>query len=253
MEDLGNRCLQESDIVKMSVYDLRHFLISKGITVANCRKAELVMLAKAALSLGLRTNVDHHEDKLDLEERLLIKGTRVPDPFSIPENQFTNRLNHVPPFGIEDIFNFLIFKSSDYNRQKIASYKAFEEYGHFQDGYVEQVLVKELESGHFVFLGTVKPTMVSQTNCGAKSYKLWFVMDGERMTSESQNNNIMWSPTAGSIFSAYCLCPGGQDGACKHIAAALYSLHDCINPETGPTNELCYWKKGKQNQQSQLQ
>ena len=201
------------------------------------------MLAKAALSLGLRTTVDHHEDNLDLEERLLIKGTRVPDPFLLPEDQFTNRLNHVPPFGIEDIFNFLIFKSSDYNRQKIGSYKAFEEYGLFQDGYVEQVLVKEFESGHFVFLGTVKPTMVSQTNCGAKSYKLWFVMDGERMTSESQNNNIMWSPTAGSIFSAYCLCPGGQDGACKHIAAALYSLHDCINPETGPTNELCYLTK----------
>ena len=124
------------------------------------------MLAKAALSLGLRTHLDHHEDKVDLEERLLIKGTRVPDPFSIPENQCTNRLNHVPPFGIEDIFNLLIFKSSDYNRQKIASYKAFEEYGLFEDGYVEQVLVKELECGHFVFLGTVKPTMVSQTNCG---------------------------------------------------------------------------------------
>ena len=65
------------------------------------------------------------------------------------------------PFGIEDIFNFLIFKSSYYNRQKIASYKAFEEYGLSQDGYVEQVLVKELESGHFMVLGTVKPTMVS--------------------------------------------------------------------------------------------
>ena len=172
MEDFRNKCLQESDIVKMSVYDLRHFLISKGITVTNSRKAELVMLAKAALSLGLRTNVDHHEDKLDLEERLLIKGTRVPDPFSIPENQFTNRLNHVPPFGIEDIFNVLIFKSSDYNRQNIASYKAFEEYGLFQDGYVEELRVNEVENGHFVFVGAVKPTMVSQTNCVAKSYKL---------------------------------------------------------------------------------
>ena len=129
MEDFGIKFVQESDIEKMSVYDLRHFLISKGITVASSRKADLVMLAKAAVSLGLPGNVDHHEDKFNLQGRLLIKGTRVPDPFSIPVNQFTNRLNRVPSFGIEDIFNFLIFKPSDYDRQKIASYKAFKEYG----------------------------------------------------------------------------------------------------------------------------
>ena len=142
MEDFGIKFVQENDLEKMSVYDLRHFLISKGITVASSRKADLVMLAKAAVSLGLPGNVDHHEDKFNLQERLVIKGTRVPDPFSIPGNQFTNRLNRVPPFGIEDIFNFLIFKSSDYDRQKIASYKAFKEYGLFQDGYVEELRVK---------------------------------------------------------------------------------------------------------------
>ncbi len=86
----------------------------------------------------------------------------------------------MPPLGIEDIFNFLIFKSSDYNRQKIASYKAFEEYGLFQDGYVQELRVKEMDSGHFVFVGSVKPTMIAETKSGAQSYKLWFVMDGER-------------------------------------------------------------------------
>eukprot|EP00794_Sanderia_malayensis_P013476 gene13476-14871_t len=121
--------------------------------VANSRKAELVTLAKAAASLGLPRNVDHQEDHFDMQEKLTIKGTRVPDPFSIPQNHFTSRLNHVPPFGIVDIFNILIFKSSDYNRQKIASYKAFEEYGLIQDGQVEELRVKELDSCHFVFVG----------------------------------------------------------------------------------------------------
>ena len=64
--------------------------------------------------------------------------------------------------------------------------------------------MKELANGLFVFVGTVKPTMVSQANCGAKSYKLWFVMDGEKKTSESQNSSTVWSPTTGSILSAYC-------------------------------------------------
>ncbi len=84
--------------------------------------------------------------------------------------------------------------------------------------------------------------MVTETKRGAKKYKLLFVMDGKRET-EGHHNNTMWSPTAGFIFSSDCLCPGGQDGACQHIAAALYSLHDCIHPETGPTDALCYRKK----------
>ena len=29
-------------------------------------------------------------------------------------------------------------------------------------------------------------------------------------------------------------------GACKHVAAS--SLHDCLHPSTGPTDDLCYWK-----------
>ena len=41
----------------------------------------------------------------------------------------------------------------------------------------------------------------------------------------------------------YCYCPGGQDGARKHIAATLYSLHDCLHPMSGPTDKLCYWRR----------
>ncbi len=84
MEDFGSKFLQESDLEKWSVYDLRHFLISKGITVGNSRKADLLLFAKAAVNLGLPQNVDHHEDQFDLKDRLVFKGTRVPDPFMIP-------------------------------------------------------------------------------------------------------------------------------------------------------------------------
>ncbi len=128
---------------------------------------------------------------------------------------------------------------------KIASYKAFEDYGLFQDGHVEDVKVKEVE-GHFVFVGKVKPTMKSVTNEGKKFYKVWFVIDGDREDADSNSvgvTYVKWKPTAGSVFSAYCLCPGGQDGACKHVAACLYSLHDCLYPSSGPSDKLCYWKK----------
>eukprot|EP00112_Aurelia_sp_Birch-Aquarium-sp1_P010992 Seg2322.5 transcript_id=Seg2322.5/GoldUCD/mRNA.D3Y31 product="hypothetical protein" protein_id=Seg2322.5/GoldUCD/D3Y31 len=242
MEDFGDFSSTSqllSEIDKMNVYNLRNFLLSKGITVAKCKKADLVKLAKAAINLGLEGNVDFHEDSLDLSERLIIKGVNLPDPFSLDAKDFTARMDHVPPFGIEDIFNFLIFKSVDYDRQKVASYKAFEDYGLFQDGYVEELIVMEVQS-HFIFRGKVRPTMVTETKQKEKFYQLWFVIDGERFSKDDSNSVIKWKPTAGSIFSAFCQCPGGQDGACKHIAASLYSLHDSLHPSTGPTDELCY-------------
>ena len=55
MEDFGINyaSIQKNDIERMRVYDLHHFLISEGISVANGRRAELAMLAKAAVNLGL--------------------------------------------------------------------------------------------------------------------------------------------------------------------------------------------------------
>ena len=122
----------------------------------------------------------------------------------------------------------------------MTSYKAFEEYGLFEDGYVQDLKVKEV-SGHFVFVGKVKPTMKPKTKEGEKHYKMWFVIDDDR--DNTDKGDIRWKPTAGSVFSAYCYCPGGQDGACKHIAATLYSLHDCLHPMSGPTDKLCYWHR----------
>ena len=232
--------LNSEDFQKMNVYNLRNFLMSRGIAVSDSNKKDLVKLAEAAATMGLPSNVEFHDDVLGLSERLTIKGIKLPDPFAIPGQELSNKMDNVPPFGIEDIFNFLIFKSSDYDRQKVASYKAFEEYGLFEDGYVQDLKVKEV-SGHFVFVGKVKPTMKPKTKEGEKHYKLWFVIDGDR--DKTDKGDIRWKPTAGSVFSAYCYCPGGQDGACKHIAATLYSLHDCLHPMSGPTDKLCYWRR----------
>ena len=146
------------DFKKMSIYNLRSFLIARAITVSDSTKNNLVNLAQAASTMGLPTNAEFHDDELDMSDRLTIKGVKLPDPFTIPEKELSNKMHNVPPFGIDDIFNYLIFKSSNYDRQKVASYKAFKEYGLFEDGYVHDLKVKEI-SGHFVFIGKVKPTM----------------------------------------------------------------------------------------------
>ncbi|KXJ08989.1 hypothetical protein AC249_AIPGENE17522, partial [Exaiptasia diaphana] len=144
--------MEDYSYANRSVYDLRRYLISKGITVGTFKKSSLVKLAEAASTLNLQDNVDFHEGVLDLSERLRINGVQMPDPFSIPKNQLAYKLNDAPPFEIEDIFNVLVFKSSEYDRQKIASYKAFKEYALFEDGYVQDLKVQQL-NGHFIFVG----------------------------------------------------------------------------------------------------
>ena len=51
-----------NEIDKLSVYILLNFLRSRGVAVSTCKKADLVMLAKALISLGLDGSVDFHED-----------------------------------------------------------------------------------------------------------------------------------------------------------------------------------------------
>ena len=171
----------------MNVYNSRNFLLSRGVTVSKCRKADLVKLEKAAINLDLEGNVDFHEDPLDLTERLIIKGVNLPDPFSLDARDFTTRMDHIPPFGIEEIFNCLIFKSVDYDRQKVASYKAFEDCGLYQDGYVEELMVTEVQS-HFIFCGKVRPTMVTETRHKEKFYGLCFMISLGNISNYKPNS-----------------------------------------------------------------
>ena len=87
---------------------------------------------------------------------LVIHAMVIPDPFSL---KTVNNFNSSPPFqpfGLFDIFNHLIYHSTDYDKQGLAAYKSFDDYRLFNDGYVESLLTTmELsESLFFVNLST---------------------------------------------------------------------------------------------------
>ena len=58
--------MKDYSFVNYSVYDVRRYLIFEGITVASFRKASVVKIAEATATLGLKDNIDFHEDVLDL-------------------------------------------------------------------------------------------------------------------------------------------------------------------------------------------
>ena len=145
-----------------------------------------------------------------------------------------------PPFGLYDIFSHLIYHFSDYDKQGLASYKAYDDYRLFDDGYVESLSTVTLtESGVHVYVGKVSPTMRTKTDDGrvlstlsTQYYDLWFILEGK-------------GPSRGSVLEAFCKRKWGRDGRCKHIGAAMYSLESLVNTEGkySVTSGECWWQR----------
>ena len=70
-------------------------------------------------------------------------------------NNLVNDFIDSPPFGLYDIFNFLICHSTSYDKQGLAAYKSFDVYRLFEDGYVESLLTKTLTNERLhVYVGS---------------------------------------------------------------------------------------------------
>ena len=61
------------------------------------------------------------------ENKLVIHGVEIEDP-------------------LFDIFNHLIYSSTEHDKQGLAAYKAFDDYRIFEEGYVVSLLTKPLPS-----------------------------------------------------------------------------------------------------------
>ena len=83
------------------------------------------------------------EEKLNIRHRLLINDIQLPDPFTM---NAINDFKHCPSFGLFDIFNHLNYRSSDYDKQGLASFKSYEDYSLFHDGYVESLDFSDLST-----------------------------------------------------------------------------------------------------------
>ena len=58
----------------------------------------------------------------DLERALIIHEKEMEDPF-LNSHDTLDYFNDSPPFGLYDIFNHLIYHTTDYDKQGLAAYK----------------------------------------------------------------------------------------------------------------------------------
>ena len=213
----------------MSVKQLQQYLINHGVTVSGHLKPALIDIASCVERMGLPVDPNFEKDEHNqLERRLIIHDMQIKDPFTMKmENNFADS----PPFGLYDIFNHLIYHSTEYDKQGLASYKSYDDYRLFVNGYVESLETVTLKDcGAHVYVGKVQPSMKSTTEEKEKFYDLWFILEGR-------------GANRGSVIDAFCKCKGGRDRGCKHIAAAMYSLEDLLNTrgEDSVTSGPCRW------------
>ena len=72
----------------------------------------------------------------------------------------------------------MIYHSTDYDKQGLASYKSYDDYRLFYDGYVESLSTTYLkECGLHVYVGKVNPTMRMKTDEGKEQYDLRFILE----------------------------------------------------------------------------
>ena len=124
----------KSDFNAMNVAELRKYLQERGVSVSGYLKTSLVEIASAVEGIVLPVHPNFEKDQTTGADKLIINDILIPNPFSLKNE---NNFNSSPPFGLYDISNYLIYHSTDYNKQGLAASKSFEDYRLFDDGYVE--------------------------------------------------------------------------------------------------------------------
>ena len=231
----------EHKFKEWTVRKLKDFVGQRGVPTSNCKKSELIELAKAAEDVKLPVDPDFENDSLKacLEERLTLPaGKQVPDPFVM--THLSKDMSCLPSFGLLDIFNHLIVSKTEYDKEMLASWRTFDEYKLHQNGHVRdlnRVMVYDNDdSAYHIIIAKVLPTQKEKTPEGRKAYRLWFIVGPN-----------------GSIYSAFCECKGGSDQGCKHLGAALFELEDFLsNERTAVTSLPAYWQPKPQPENKPL-
>lgn len=185
----------------MKVNDLQEFLAKRGITTTNLRKKDLLQLCEAVKSLDLPVDPDFARQSTAVDLKQKLSSLPISDPFV--DKNFTNDFSEVPTnFTLFDIFNYLLHKTSDYDKKKLRAYKSCEDYRLFIDGHVESLTFNKCGDAEVcLFRAKVKSTQKDKTYCCTKFYQLWFAI----------------KKSTGEVTSAYCTCIGGLVQSIKYL------------------------------------
>ena len=142
-------------------------------------KPSLVEIASAVGRMVLPLDTNFEKDQTNDGGTLIIYDMVSHNPFSLKTVNF----NSLPPFGF-NIFNHLIYYSTDYDKQGLTAYKSFDDYRFFNDGCLESLLTTQLKQERVhVYVAKKKPFMKLKTD------DLWFILYSVRTTAVNSKHD----------------------------------------------------------------
>ena len=160
----------------MTVAELKKYLQIRSVAVNGYLKPALLEVAQAVEKMMLPVepimNIQMKEAR-KIPLLLIVLSMSVKSLSYNVVNDFTDS----PPFGMYDIFNYLIYYSTNYDKQGLAAYINHLTiiYRLLDKGYVESLLKATLEGNMHLFDGKVLPAMKDKTDDGKKFYETWFL------------------------------------------------------------------------------
>ena len=85
----------------------------------------------------------------------LKSGEQLPDPFILPDDDWSDDIANLPDISWRDVTDYLIDSPSIYTKERMKAYKSLEAYDFFICGHVQDCLYHEISpSNDFCFIKT---------------------------------------------------------------------------------------------------
>ena len=112
---------QEDKFKAVKLPELKFYLQNRGITANSYLKLGHVAIVCAVeeMNLPVLCQTSEADEKLGISRRLNFHDVQLPDALKM---DVLNDFKHSPPFGLFDIFNHLIYHSSEHDKQGLAAY-----------------------------------------------------------------------------------------------------------------------------------
>ena len=126
-----------------------------------------------------------------LNKLVLSTGEKLPDPYSIPSEEWIADMSKWPAITWPDIYSYLIEKPSVYTKDSLCAYKSLDAYNYVLCGHVQNLKCFDTSSGFCALRAGVLPSQ--RQGLKAKPYDAWVYVHRD----------------LGYILTANCTCMAG--------------------------------------------
>ena len=113
-----------------------------------------------------------YEAKKRYKEKLTLKSKRIPDPYTMPQEEWVDNVTKWPTVLYGDVYNYLIESKGQYTQQLLRAFKSLEAFNYFLSGHVRTVFCHKPTSHHCILMAEVNPSQKSPSD----THKAWVII-----------------------------------------------------------------------------